>query len=165
MTRDFSSRHRPLVLVLSLFALSAGRLLFADPDAASSTASPFLEFRDRSLDYAGPADSDSAPGNGDPAEVGIAWFGPVDGDNSINRLAAAGVLDGDAAELRRRFIAITLPTLQGLDVGTGADGSLTTEPDLASWDPVSRRLTPPDFDPVSFEMITGAHARAMGVED
>jgi phenylacetate-CoA oxygenase PaaI subunit len=95
----------------------------------------------------------------------IAWFGPVDGDNSLNRLAAAGVLDGDAAELRRRFIAITLPMLQGLDVGASEDGGLAAEPDLASWNPTSRRLTTPDFDLPSFEMITGAHARSMGVED
>ncbi|NKB88575.1 MAG: hypothetical protein GKS06_10175 [Acidobacteria bacterium] len=98
----------------------------------------------------------------------IAWFGPLEGDNSLDRLAAAGVLDGDAAELRRRFIAITLPMMADLDLGAaqqGDDWVLTAEPDLADWDPLSRRMTAPDFDAPSFEMITGAHARAMGVED
>jgi phenylacetate-CoA oxygenase PaaI subunit len=98
----------------------------------------------------------------------IAWFGPVGGDNSLDRLAAAGVLDGDAAELRQRFIARTMPLVGDLDLGVAATGDsweLQTEPALEGWDPASRRLTAPDFDAVSFDMITGAHARAMGVQD
>ena len=96
----------------------------------------------------------------------IAWFGPIGGDNnSLDRLAAAGVLDGDAAELRRRFVALTVPMMADLDLGATADGELTVEPTLEGWNAVSRRLSPPQFDAPSFDMITGAHARAMGVED
>jgi len=98
----------------------------------------------------------------------LAWFGPLGADNSLDRLAAAGVLAGDAATLRERFIARTMPLMQGLDVGAVADGDrwwLIAEPDLEGWDPASRRLSPPDFDQESFAMLTGAHARAMGVED
>lgn len=98
----------------------------------------------------------------------LAWFGPVGGNNSLDRLAAAGVLDGDAATLRQRFVARTMPMMEGLDVGAIAEGDgwrLTAEPDLEGWDPASRRSTPPDFDEALFAMLTGAHARDMGVED
>ncbi len=98
----------------------------------------------------------------------LAWFGPVGADNSLDRLAAAGILDADAATLRQRFVAMVMPMLQGLEVGVAAadDGwTLAAEPDLEGWDPASRRLGPPNFDKASFAMLTGAHARAMGVED
>jgi len=90
----------------------------------------------------------------------LAWFGPVGAGNSLDR--------GDAAALRQRFVAMTMPMMQSLDVGATAEGdgwALTAEPDLQGWDPSSRRVSPPDFDDASFAMLTGAHARAMGVED
>jgi phenylacetate-CoA oxygenase PaaI subunit len=98
----------------------------------------------------------------------LTWFGPVGADNSLDRLAAAGFLDGDAATMRQRFVAMTMPLMQGLDLGANAEGDgwvIAGEPDLDGWDPASRRLSPPDFDEGSFAMLTGAHARAMGVED
>lgn len=98
----------------------------------------------------------------------LAWFGPLGADNSLDRLAAGGVLDGDAAALRQRFVAMTMPLMQGLDLGATAVGdgwALAAEPDLDGWDPASRRRTSPAFDEASFAMLTGAHARAMGVED
>ena len=98
----------------------------------------------------------------------LAWFGPAAADNNLDRLAAAGILDGDAATLRGRFVAMTMPLMQDLDLGASASGDdwvLHTEPDLEGWDPATRRLSPPEFDEASFAMLTGAHARAMGVED
>jgi len=98
----------------------------------------------------------------------LVWFGPVGADNSLDRLGAAGVLDGDAEALRQRFMSLTMPMMQGFDVGAIAEGGgwvLVAEPDLEGWDPSSRRSSPPDFDDASFAMLTGAHARAMGVED
>ena len=70
--------------------------------------------------------------------------------------------------MRQRFVARTMPMMEGLDVGAIAEGDgwrLTAEPDLEGWDPASRRSIPPDFDEALFAMLTGAHARDMGVED
>ncbi len=98
----------------------------------------------------------------------LVWFGPVGADNSLDRLAAAGILDGDAATLRQRFVTMTMPLMGDLELGVAAEGDgwlLGAEPDLQGWDPASRRVNLPDFDEASFAMLTGAHARAMGVED
>ncbi len=99
----------------------------------------------------------------------IAWFGPDGVDNSLDRLAAGGVLDAGAAELRSRFLAKTVPLFQGavripVEQSDGA-WKMIAEIDWDGWSEASRRHGSPDFDQASFAMITGAHARAMGVHD
>jgi ring-1,2-phenylacetyl-CoA epoxidase subunit PaaC len=88
----------------------------------------------------------------------VMWFGPEGTDNGLDRLGAAGVLDTDAAGLRERFLDLIAPLLGDVDVSVAAD-------DYADWDPIARRSGIPDFDTESFSMLTGAHARAMGVSD
>lgn len=88
----------------------------------------------------------------------LAFFGPA-GDNALDRLAAGGILDADAAALRGRFEEAVLPVLDGRvrleEVAVDFDG----------WDPRTRRRGVPDYDEASFAMLTGAHARAIGVQD
>jgi len=86
----------------------------------------------------------------------IAWFGP-EGDNAIDRLAAAGVLGCGAAEMLRRFVEATADLF--------AEPPPAGEIDWSGWQPLSRRSGKPSFDPDTFAMLTGAHARAMGVVD
>jgi len=98
----------------------------------------------------------------------IAWFGPA-GDNALDRLAAAGLLDAGAAELRGRYLDAVVPLLADhvrLPVRR-QDGAweLTGEADWDGWSETTRRLGVPDFDSESFAMLTGAHARAMGISD
>lgn len=50
----------------------------ASGDTEEPEASPFLRFRDRTLEYAGPESSESKPGQEKPEEVKIGWFGPSD---------------------------------------------------------------------------------------
>lgn len=85
----------------------------------------------------------------------LAWFGPRE-DNAIDRLAAAGVLDAPAASLRQRFVDAT--------AGLFADAP-AAEIDWRGWQASSRRHGSPSFDEGTFAMLTGAHARAMGVVD
>lgn len=99
----------------------------------------------------------------------LAWFGPDDGDNSLDRLAAVGVLDVGAEELRKRFLVRTVPLFDGaVSVPVQFDddtSSVRAQIDWQGWNPASRRHGTPDFDDASFAMLTGAHARAMGVHD
>jgi len=89
----------------------------------------------------------------------LAWFGPEQ-DNALDRLAAAGVLDAGAAELRERFTGI-VTELMVAPLTPPADD----EVDWSSWNATSRRHGIADFDEESFSMLTGAHARAMGITD
>lgn len=86
----------------------------------------------------------------------VAWFGPA-ADNAIDRLAAAGVLDAGAAELRQRFLAATSDLFAEAPTAAGGNWS--------GWQSRSRRRGRPSFDAGTFAMLTGAHARAMGVVD
>lgn len=97
-----------------------------------------------------------------------AWFGFPD-DNALDRLAGAGVIDAGAAALRDRYLDAVAPLLADhveLPVRRTADGwELTRDPEWEGWSEASRRRGVPDFDAESFAMLTGAHARAMGVSD
>lgn len=88
----------------------------------------------------------------------LAYFGP-DENNALDRLAEAGILDGDAATLRARFEEAVLPVL--------ADrvGRHEVEVDWTGWNPETRRHGAPDFDDDTFALLTGAHARSVGVTD
>ena len=98
----------------------------------------------------------------------VAWFGPQE-DNGLDLLAEVGVLDAGAADLRQRFLEATAGSLDGrlsLPVErVGSNWRLATVIDWKGWNESTRRHGDPDFDAESFAMITGAHARAMGVED
>lgn len=98
----------------------------------------------------------------------IEWFGP-EGDNSLDRLADAGILDAGAKTLRDRYLDAVIPLL-GDHVALPArpiDGGWQIEvpTDWAGWSETARRRGTPDFDAESFAMLTGAHARSMGVQD
>ncbi len=99
----------------------------------------------------------------------LAWFGPPAEDNALDRLAAAGVLAAGASALRDRFLdaaaeivvaPFELPARR-LDGGW----RLQLQIDWRAWNETSRRHGTPEFDEDSFAMLTGAHARALGVSD
>lgn len=98
----------------------------------------------------------------------VAWFGPAD-DNALDRLAEAGLIAAGAAALRGRYLEAVVSMLQGhVELPVRRDGNgweAAEEPDWEGWSEVSRRRGVPDFDSESFAMLTGAHARAMGVQD
>lgn len=88
----------------------------------------------------------------------IAWFGP-ETDNALDRLAEAGILDVGATGLRQRFVEVTAE-LMVEPLAVPAE-----EIDWSGWNPLSRRHGDARFDEESFSMLTGAHARAMGITD
>lgn len=98
----------------------------------------------------------------------VAFWGPA-GDNALDRLAAAGVLSAPSNALRDRWLDGIAPLLTG-SVRVPArrdDGgwSVEVEIDWEGWNPSSRRHGAPEFDADSFALISGAHARALGIED
>ncbi len=98
----------------------------------------------------------------------IAWFGPDGADNALDGLAEVGILETGAAGLRNRFLDTTADLFTGgVEVAAVRDDSGWNlgAIDWNDWHEASRRHGTPDFDEESFAMITGAHARAMGVED
>ena len=98
----------------------------------------------------------------------IAFFGPPDREGALDRLAAAGVIESGAADLREAFIATTQPLFESMGMaGSSAadEARLVPAIDWKDWSETSRRHGLPDFDDESFGMLTGAHARAMGVRD
>ena len=68
---------RRLFPVLVTACLSFGGTAVSQ-DTQAPGASPFLRFRDRTLEYAGPESGESKPDREQPDEVGIGWFGPFD---------------------------------------------------------------------------------------
>ena len=98
----------------------------------------------------------------------IAWFGPA-GANALDRLAAAGVVAAGAAELRQSFLDAVGPMLDPcpgiVRAGEGDAGLVGAPVDWEGWSETSRRHGVPDFDADSFALLTGAYARAIGVQE
>ncbi len=97
----------------------------------------------------------------------VAWFGR-DGDNALDRLAAADVIDVGARPLRDRYLEVITPLFAGkvrLPVDENEVGTVGCDIDWGNWNESTRRIGTPDFDAESFAMLTGAHARAIGVAD
>ena len=69
------------------FLFAAG-LFVAGPAASQDTEgpapAPFLKFRERTLEYAGPEAEESKPDEKHAGEVGIAWFGPFDAADPLH---------------------------------------------------------------------------------
>lgn len=98
----------------------------------------------------------------------VAWWGPAE-DNALDRLGAAGVLAAPARELRDRWLEDTAPLFGGsirVPARPTDDGwCVELDVDWKDWSPSSRRHGTPEYDDESFALITGAHARALGMED
>ncbi len=97
----------------------------------------------------------------------LAWFGP-DTDNALDRLAAADVIDVGARPLRDRYLDVIAPLFQAdvrLPIGRNGAWVVDCDLDWSNWSERTRRAGQPDFDAESLAMLTGAHARAIGVAD
>ena len=98
----------------------------------------------------------------------LAWFGPGNeaSDGSLDGLVAAGVIGGPAAAMRSDYVESIHELFQvGNPSMATAAAAAAASFDWTTWRAESRRQGVPDFDAESFAMITGAHARAMGVTD
>lgn len=99
----------------------------------------------------------------------IGWFGPPARESTLDRLADAGVLDAGSDTLRQRYLDEIVPLfdVDPLESPARREGDrwLIDDIDWSGWTETHRRHGVPDFDEDSFRMLTGEHARAMGVRD